>query len=85
MPVMSSGDGVLKMVFENKTAGTNVALCAGTMDELAQGKCSIRLSDSGGPGFQFLTIIDAKALAGKAIYAMRMVGTAPAQFELTIE
>jgi len=85
MPVSSSGDGVLKMVFENKTSGTNVSLCAGTLDEFAQGKCPMRLSSSGGPSFQFLTIIDAKELSGKSLYAIRGVGTAPSQFVLTIE
>lgn len=85
MPVVSSGGGVLKMVFENKTPGTNVQLCAGTMDDFAQGKCTMHLSGSGGPGLQFLTIIDAKELSGKAIYAIRGAGTAPTQFVLTID
>jgi hypothetical protein len=85
VPAMSSGDAVLKMVFENKTPGTNVSLCAGTMEDFAEGKCAMHLSGSGGPGFQFLTLIDAKELYGKVLYAVRAVGTAPAQFVLTIE
>jgi hypothetical protein len=85
VPAMSSGDAVLKIVFENKTPGTNVSLCAGTMEDFADGKCAMHLSGSGGPGFQFLTIIDAKELHGKVLYAMRAVGTAPAQFVVTIE
>lgn len=85
IPVMSEGDAVLKMTFENKTPGTNVSLCMGTMDDFAQGKCAMHLSGSGGPGFRFLTIIDAKELSGKVLYAIRAVGTAPAQFVLTIE
>ena len=85
VPVMSAGDAVLKMVFENKTPGTNVSLCAGTMEDFANGKCAMHLSGSGGPGFHFLTIIDAKELYGKVLYAIRAVGTAPAQFLLTIE
>ena len=85
MPVLSSGDGVLKMIFENKTPGTNVQLCAGSTEDFAQGKCTMHLSGSGGPGFQFLTIIDAKELSGKSLYAIRAVGTAPTQFVLTIE
>jgi hypothetical protein len=84
-PVMSDGDAVLKMTFENKTPGTNVSLCLGTMDDFAQGKCAMHLSGSGGPGFRFLTIIDAKELSGKVLYAIRAVGTAPAQFVLTVE
>lgn len=85
VPAMSSGDAMLKMVFENKTPGTNVSLCAGTMEEFAEGKCAMHLSGSGGPGFHFLTIIDARELYGKVLYAIRAVGTAPAQFVLTIE
>jgi hypothetical protein len=84
-PATLAEKAVLKIVFENKTSGTNVMLCAGTLDDFVQGKCSIRLSDSGGPGFQFLTIIDARELSGKVLYAIRGVGTAPAQFTLTIE
>jgi hypothetical protein len=45
----------------------------------------MHLSGSGGPGFRFLTIIDAKALSGKVLYAIRAVGTAPAQFIWTVE
>lgn len=85
VPTMSGSDVVLKMVFENKTPGTNVSLCAGTMEDFAEGKCAMHLSGSGGPGFQFLTLIDAKELYGKVLYAIRAVGTAPAQFVLTIE
>jgi hypothetical protein len=85
VPAMSASDAVLKMVFENKTPGTNVSLCAGTMEDFADGKCAMHLSGSGGPGFQFLTIIDARELYGKVLYAIRAVGTAPAQFVLTIE
>jgi hypothetical protein len=84
-PVTSDGDGVLKMTFENRTPGTNVSLCMGTMEDFAQGKCAMHLSGSGGPGARFLTIIDARELSGKVLYAIRGVGTAPAQFVLTVE
>lgn len=84
-PVVSSGDGLLKMTFETRTPGTNVSLCAGTMEDFADGKCAMHLSGSGGPGFKFLTIIDARELSGKVLYAIRAVGTAPAQFALTID
>jgi hypothetical protein len=85
MPVTTTTDAVLKIAFENKTAGTNLSLCAGTMADFTAGKCAMPLSDSGGPGFQFLTIVDAKALAGKIIYVIRSVGSADSQFVLTIE
>ena len=80
-----AADAVLKISFENKTAGTNLELCAGTMADFSASKCAMHLSDSGGPGFQFLTIVDAKAIAGKIIYVIRAVGNANSQFVLTIE
>ena len=44
-----------------------------------------QLSDSGGPGFQFLTITDTQTLEGKVIFVRRLVGSANSQFSLTIE
>ena len=85
MAVSSNSSTVLKMVFENNTAGTNLALCAGSDADFAAGKVGTQLSDSGGPGFQFLTIIDAKKLSGKIIYVLREVGSADSQFTLTID
>jgi len=85
MPVDTKTHTVLKIVFENKTAGTNLALFAGTDAEFAAGTSGLRLSDSGGPGFQFLTIIDSHKLSGKIIYVLREVGTADSQFSLTVE
>ena len=84
-PARLAHEAVLKLEFEKKTLGTNVLLCAGTIDDFVQGKCTIPLSSSGGPGFQFVTIIDARELSGKVLYAIRGVGTAPSQFTLTIE
>ena len=85
MLVTTKTDAVLKISFENKTAGTNLSLCAGTEADFNAGKCGMQLSSSGGPGFQFLTIVDAKTLAGKVIYVIRSVGSADSQFILTIE
>jgi hypothetical protein len=67
------------------TAGTNLELCAGTGADFAAGTCPVRLSDSGGPGFVFLTIVDTPALSGKIIYVIRAVGIAAATFRLTVE
>jgi hypothetical protein len=58
----------LKIAFETTTAGDNLALCAGTAADFAAGQCAIRLSDSGGPGFTFLTIVDAATLNGKILF-----------------
>jgi hypothetical protein len=44
-----------------------------------------QLYDSGGPGFRFLTIIDAAVLDGKQLYILREVGINPATFSVTIE
>jgi hypothetical protein len=75
MPVDTKAHTVLKIVFENKTAGTNLGLFAGTGE--------LQLSDSGGPGYQFLTIIDTHKISGKIIHVLREVGTADSVFSLT--
>jgi hypothetical protein len=85
MPVDTQTHAVLKIAFENNTGGTNLSLCAGTDANFAAGTAGLRLSDSGGPGFQFLTIIDTHKLAGKIIYVLREVGTIDSQFTINIE
>jgi len=85
MPVTTTNHTVLKLAFENNTSGTNLALCAGSGADFSAGTAGIRLSDSGGPGFKFLTIIDTHALSGQVIYVLREVGTANAQFTLTVD
>jgi hypothetical protein len=84
-PVNTSAVSVLKFSFENKTSGTNLELCAGTVAEFIAGTCAIRLSDSGGPGFVFLTITDTSQLSGKIIFVQRVVGLTASTFALTIE
>lgn len=85
MPVGKPLNALLKITFENKTAGTNLALCAGTAADFGAGAVGMQLSDSGGPGFQFLTIINAKQISDKVIYVKRMVGSADSQFTLIVE
>jgi hypothetical protein len=85
MPVDTKSHAVLKLAFENNTAGSNVALCAGTAAQLSARTFTFRLSDSGGPGFKFLTIIDANLLSGLNIYVLSLVGTVPAEFTLTVD
>ena len=84
-PVTTTAVTVLKLSFENNTPGTNLELCAGTAADFAAGTCSVRLSDSGGPGFVFLTITDTTQLSGKIIFVQRAVGIAAATFELIVE
>lgn len=84
-PVTTTTAAVLKISFENTTPGTNLELCAGTGADFIAGSCPTRLSDSGGPGFVFLTIVDTPAISGKIIYVVRGVGTAAATFRLTVE
>jgi hypothetical protein len=84
-PVTTTAHTVLKITFENNTAGTNLGLLAGTLAQFESGTGGTQLSDSGGPGFQFLSIIDTQSLAGQVLFVRRMVGTANAQFVLTIE
>lgn len=84
-PITTTTAAVLKISFGNDTAGTNLALCAGTITDFASNHCALQLSDSGGPGFTFLTIVDTPALAGKIIFVLREVGVATSTFTLTIE
>jgi hypothetical protein len=84
-PVATTAVTVLKISFENKTPGTNLELCAGTGADFVAGTCANRLSDSGGPGFVFLTITDTSQLSGKIIFVQRVVGLAAATFNLTVE
>jgi hypothetical protein len=85
IPVDTKTHTVLKIAFQNNTGGTNLALCAGTDADFAAGTVGLQLSDSGGPGFQFLTIIDTNKLSGKIIYVLRAVGSADSQFTINIE
>jgi hypothetical protein len=85
MPVDTKTHTVLKIGFENNTPGTNLALCAGTDADFAAGTIGIQLSDSGGPGFRFLTLIDTNKLSGKIIYVLRAVGTTASQFTINVE
>jgi hypothetical protein len=84
-PVNAQTHSVLKIAFQNRTAGTNLGLFAGTDAEFESGAGGTELSDSGGPGFQFLTITDTHTLSGKIIFVRREVGTADSQFSLTVE
>jgi hypothetical protein len=85
IPVDTQVRAVLKLAFENNTAGTNLGLFAGTDAQFQSGVGGMQLSDSGGPGFQFLTIIDTEFLSGKIIFVRREVGSANSQFTLTID
>jgi hypothetical protein len=85
IPVDTKSHAVLKFAFENQTSGTNLGLFAGTDADFTAGTGGLQLSDSGGPGFQFLTIIDTHKLSGKIIYVLREVGTADSQFSLTVD
>jgi hypothetical protein len=76
---------VLKITFETTSPGDNLELCAGNGEDFAAGRCPVRLSDSGGPGFTFLTLVDAASLNGKILYVLRAVGINPASFRFTIE
>jgi len=84
-PVSVTANAVLKMTFEVSTPGNNMELCAGTASDFEAGTCTTRLNDSGGPGFTFLTIVDAASLNGKFLYVIRAVGSGPASFVFTIE
>ena len=84
-PINVSANVVLKISFETTTPGDNLALCAGTAADFAAGHCAVPLNDSGGPGFRFLTIVDAASLNGKHLFVLKEVGINPASFSFTIE
>ena len=84
-PVKTTAHAVLKISFETTTPGNNLSLCAGTAADFAAGVCAVRLNDSGGPGFRFLTVIDAADLDGKELFVIQNVGINPASFSVTIE
>ena len=77
--------GLFKLKFENNTAGTNLSLCSGTVFDFEAGTCPLQLSGSGGPGFQFLTIVDTAQLSGTHIYVINNNPSVIATFSLTIE
>ena len=85
LPVETNTHAVLKLSFENLTSGTNLALCAGSVADFNAGNAGLQLSDSGGPGFMFLTIIDTHKIAGKVIYVLRAVGSANSEFRLIVD
>ena len=78
-------NAVLKISFETTTPGNNLSLCAGTIADFLAGTCAEPLNASGGPGFTFLTIVDAASINGKFLYIIQNVGLNPAGFRLTIE
>jgi hypothetical protein len=84
-PVSTKSNAVLKIAFENNTAGSNLGLFAGTNAQFTSGTGGTQLSDSGGPGFQFLTITDTQALEGKVLFVRRLVGSEISKFTLIIE
>jgi hypothetical protein len=85
-PANSTTHAVLKIAFETTSVGQNLSLCAGTTADFSVGHCATQLSDSGGPGLKFLTIVDAATLDGKQLFIIRNVGiNAPASFSVTIE
>ena len=85
IPINTKVDAVLKISFENNTSGTNLALIAGTSAQFASGTGGTQISDSGGPGFQFLTITDTATLSGLALFVRRVVGSAASNFTLVLD
>ena len=80
-----TANAVLKISFETTTAGENLSLCAGSISDFAAGHCTTQLNYSGGPGFRFLTIVDAASLNGKQLFIIKNVVVNPASFSFPIE
>ena len=83
--VKTTAHNLVKISFETTTPGNNLSLCAGTTADFVAGVCAVQLNGSGGPGFTFLTIIDAADLNGLQLYVIQNVGINPASFTVTIE
>jgi hypothetical protein len=83
--VKTAAHALMKISFETTTPGNNLSLCAGTAADFAAGVCTVQLNGSGGPGFRFLTIIDAADLNGLQLYIIQNVGINPASFSFSIE
>lgn len=84
-PVAAQNSTPLKITFENNTGGTNLGLWAGSEADFEKGNAGTQLSGSGGPGFIFLTIIDAANLNGKVLYVQREVGSGNSHFTINID
>jgi hypothetical protein len=83
--VKTGSHTLLKIAFETTTGGNNLSLCAGTIADFNAGTCATSLSDSGGPGFTFLTLVDVQDLENKQLYVIQNVGSGAASFSVTIE
>ena len=84
-PVNVTANAVLKITFETTIAGNNLSLGAGTMSDFVAARCATKLNESGGPGYAFLTIVDAASPNGKQIYVIRNIGINGVSFHLTME
>ena len=84
IPVNSAVPVLLKLTFENITPGTNLSLVAGTVEDFENGT-GMNISDSGGPGLRFLSILDTGQLDGRHLFVRREVGTADSDFTLSID
>lgn len=85
VPVASAAHTPLKITFENNTGGTSLSLWAGSAADFEKGNSGTVLSGSGGPGFTFLTIIDAGDLNGQMLYVQQEAGTGNSGFTINIE
>lgn len=78
-------DGIIKITFESRTAGSNLSLCVGTLENFDSNTCASELVSSGGAGFVFLSIVDVEELNGKVFFVKRNVGSGNSEFTITME
>lgn len=83
LDVQGTAPALIKFMFENRTAGTTLQLCAGDGSDFSG--CTMILASSREPGRRFLTIVDLPTLSGKVLYVRRPSGTATSTFVLTVE
>ena len=85
MLVASQAQIPLKIKFESNTEGTGLTLLAGSVADFEMGNAGTAISGSGGPGFTFLTIIDAADLNGQMLWVQGDAGTGNSLFTIEIE
>jgi hypothetical protein len=85
VPVTGTAPAMIKLTFENRTAGTKLELCAGAGGDFAGGYCPMSLANSVARGAPLLTIVDMATLSGKVLYVRSVAGTAASTFVLTVE
>jgi hypothetical protein len=83
-PIATTTPTVVKIKFES-FASANLSLCVGSLSDVLANVCATRLTDSGGPGYPSLAIVDINAYAGEYLYVHNNSYTAVSNVEYLLE